>query len=1014
MLGNLLKNEASALAHSERELESGDLAGAGAGMSGSSAADGSGVGRLGRSSSNGNNNSNSNSGSYTNLRQLGSISPSLTSVRQLGSNSSSLTNVRQGLSGNSGSLTNVRQGLSGHSGSLTNVRQALRSTGDSTTLSIGAHPNVSATNLRTTSNRSASVFLRSLLGNQDEGNDNDDVTDVNTDSGGELTDSVSEIGSRTGSNSRVAAYPRMLDQIADNQRLELFGCKTMPYSMAMGGSPEEPAYSYRVLVAEETDQVACRNNFKVFLDHSYPEGADISKIRPNELKQYMFCSMFRAMNSKKYNKNEKFRAIPNSDDIILTRIIYISYPHNRIAINLCLPNFLLPVICEVWSFVQNWMDETERILTKTITEYRRSPTKAKLDFNHGHAQQLKKQIQTPQQVVQPQVGPPVNGATLQHTFAQIYGDEIERIVSILTNYLVPCFKSIYEIPRLFLFPPDDIRFVNTWFKCCVKWMEVKDGPKLSLLQTSLATVLVNYKDIMLNPGTGKHKETARIIVLSGNLPVANKLVFLIGGLLNKRIRRNLDLIDMSKKPKRGHVPAQTVTEPIAMKQNQAPKKQSVESSPSSMLSFSSVSSTSSTSSRFNPTRNGWEIPQRMSTSSASIAISPGSTATSGDVIQPSSFRSGESSMRYLSSSLTSQQNSYGSWFNSRPSITRMLSRSPSVSGSESSFARSAINVNKTASTLFRTPSTLSLQQANLRRNSASSNNYVPDPPALNDYEESAWFGTPESMGSVDMYRASTGRTLAPQTATDTITNTNTNVGFFGNGTTFISPLKDISIQRDCQRVDESALLDKAFDLICEPNAGMEQADKDLKSCAVTLSNTPSNMAPVAEIDFNIPTELQSSLKFNELLPRYTSYLPHLNRFFQIQANPYSSDSEAHILSTMRKNLHLEPNVSLVKTLVISLKTRDIYEMMVQQHSADDKDSQRMRKILSNGKMQLKSSSSSRKLTECINFINTSFDRVKEIYRLIDMHEADGHTPSGEYDIEILRIFNSIVKYMEDI
>ena len=851
---------------------------------------------------------------------------------------------------------------------------------------------------------SASVFLRSLLApnpypnaNPDtntntNADDGADATDVNTDSGGELTDSGDAVTRAPSNNPNALAisnYPRMLDQSADSQRLELFGCKTMPYSNSGSGGSPGP-YPYRLLVAEETDQVACRNNFKVYLDRTYPDpAADVSRIRPSELRQYIFCSMFRAMNAKKYSRNEKFRPIPNSDYIILTRILYINHPHSRLAINLCLPNFLLPVICEVWAFVQHWMDETERILARTVPEYKRSPAKprakAKSDYVHSPC---------------------------AASFAQVYSADVDRIVSILSNYLLPCFKAAYEVPRLFLFPHDDLRFVNSWFRGCFKWIQLKDGPKSGLLQAALATVLVNYRNIM-NQGAGE--ETARIIVLSGNLPVANKLVFLIAGLLNKRVRQSLKMID---------VPRVQSAQPITMdqKSSRQQRPQSIESSPCSVHSFSSVSSNSSTSSRYNHTRNGWEIPQRMSVaSSASVAMSPsGTTATSGDVIQASSFRSGESSMRYLSSSLSSQQNSYGSWFNSRPSITRMLSRSPSVSGGVSGGGVGSVNANKTASALFRTPSSLSLQQSSLRQSSSvTSSNFFPDPPALNDYEESAWFGTPESMGSVDMYRAATSRTLTPQmtngTATATSASPSDNANFYGDGVTaFVSPLKDIYIQRDCQRVDESAMLDRAFEIICEPEVSMDQTSKSLRNCRITLSHSPSNTAPVAEIDMKIPAEVRDTLKFNELLPRYTSYLPHLNRFFQIQANPYSSEAEAHILSTMRKNLHLEPNVSLVKTLVVSLQTRDIYEMMVKQHSADDKDSQRMRKIFNNGKVQLRSSSSSRKLTDCVAFINRSFDRVREIYRLIDMHEAEGHAPDGEYDVEILHTFDSIVRYMEDL
>ncbi|KAG0663660.1 Lst4p [Maudiozyma exigua] len=874
------------------------------------------------------------------------------------------------------------------------------------------------------SSQSASVFLRSLLRDSDSSKMRRNVAPLNTTDSilrRDSTRSNSNNSNRTNSNrneenntptiyeakiNNVNHYPKLLNQIADDSKLELFGCKMMPISknienepFDLNGNDENSSYPFRILIAEENEQLACRNNFKIFLDHSHPQHSNIAKIRPNELRQYMFCSLFRAMNSKKHEKNEKFRTIPNSEYMILTRIFYLNSPYDRIAITLCLPNFLIPIITEVWSYSQNWMDESQRILSRIILEYKRIPNgfKAKkqpvTDITESSAGIHNKHVQS-------------NLANLQNMFVKTYSVELERIISILENYLIPCFKSTFEIPRLFLFPPDDIRFVETWFRGCFKWIELKDGPKLNLLQTSLATILINYKRTMFLTDNSNSKENTRIIVLSGNVTVANKLIFLICGLLNKKIRRNLELISHPTNNQTILQTPERKTENIKMQSKPLSyNKNSVDSSPSSVSSFNSSSSSFSNSSRYNYTRNGWEIPQRVSSSSASIAMSP-ADSNHGVVIQPSSCKSGNNSIRYLSSSLSSQQNSYGSWFTSRPSITRMLSKSPSITGPESTLFRSNQKGSKLTPNFHKTSSSTSLHQMGVIRNNPIPFHASQESMSLLDYEESPWIGTPESMSSIDLYHAPTNRTLTPNINPEPEINPNIN--------STVSQLKNVNVQRDCQRIDESKMLDSAFDAICTPELDEILIDKHPANYKIHSANTLNNKAPVIDIDIYLGKDVEDKFRFNELLPRFTAYLPNLNRFYQIQANSCNKETNNHILNTMRKDLHLNPMISTVKTLVISLQAREVYEMMVKQHNIDDKGSQRMRKIFKNGTFMLRHSSSSKDVINCISFLNESFDRVRMIYQDIDSYPLeDQEEQRHRYTGEILQIFHSIISCGSD-
>lgn len=798
----------------------------------------------------------------------------------------------------------------------------------------------------------------------------------------------------------IKNYTRILDQLSDDAKTQLFGCKTMPFSNDININNKitnhsiYSTYSFRVLIAEESDQIACRNNFKVLLDRSYPKGSEIGKIRPNELRQYMFCSMLRAMNATKYSENEKFRAIPNSDYIILTRIFYLNTPYNRYALNLCLPNFLLPVITEDWTFIKNWLDVSQKIFTHIIDDYKRNPNKLKkahdiLDshFINGFCTNQKKMNH---------IKFYSNSSNLSNLLTHAYPAETERIISILKNYLLPSFKSSIEIPRVFLFPPQDIRFVETWFKSCFKWMELKDGSKLNLLQTALATVIINYKNMILHSGTTDSSENAKIFVLSGNATVANKLIFLICGLLNKKLSGSLEKIDKAT------ISPHNIDHQICVpsKPKVSMIKSSVESSPSSVSSFSSIHSSNSNSSRYISTRKGWEIPKRATTTFTSTYISPRESPLA-EVIQASSFKSGNS-LRYLSSSLTSQQSSYGSWLSHHPSIAKWMSRSPSVNGSDSSWVRASGNgLNGSTSVFQKTSSSTSLHQSSFERNGQNSY-YTPQPsPSIIEYENSPWFETPGSLHSLDLYRAPTNATLTSDTD---------HTGFFNDNLCFASPLSDLNVQRDCQRVDESSILNHAFDLICEPNLDSLLSNNNINDFDVNLSHTKTNSAPVMNIDMGLSDESLSNLKFNELLPRYSSYLPDLNRYYQIQAIPYTSESDSLILSTMKKDLHLDSNTTLVRSLIISLRTRDIYEMMVRQDEVNDKKCQRIRKIFSNGKVLLKHSSNSQEISRCIEFITNSLERARGIYHEMAIYPTDNSETQNDRNREILHIFHSIINY----
>ena len=116
-----------------------------------------------------------------------------------------------------------------------------------------------------------------------------------------------------------------------------------------------------------------------------------------------------------------------------------------------------------------------------------------------------------------------------------YPKEIEIMVQTLQKRVIPCLRSMSEIPRLFLYPETFKEFVHVWFKSIFNWIEIKDGPKLGFLPLLMAMVISDYRYTM------KELKTSKIVILSGNMVVANKLLFILSALLEPVSYTHLDV-----------------------------------------------------------------------------------------------------------------------------------------------------------------------------------------------------------------------------------------------------------------------------------------------------------------------------------------------------------------------------------------------------------------------------------------------------------------------------------------
>ncbi|CAI4044818.1 hypothetical protein N7582_003367 [Saccharomyces uvarum] len=757
--------------------------------------------------------------------------------------------------------------------------------------------------------------------------------------------------------------PPILDHISDDLKLKLFGSRDVPYSRPIdslqknGGlctdkitSINEGTYAFRILVIEEAGQMACRNNYRDIFDYTTSKISNsMDQIRPSELKEYIFGSPVRASD---LTQCDKIRTIPNSDLVLITRIFYYMHQYNRISVSVCIPKILLPVVAESWSCLSSWLTQTQRMLTVFLNNNR---------------------------TMQENTGNNSNNLIIRLSNIDIktyYPKEIEIMIRTLQKRLIPCLRSLSEIPRLFLYPDTFKDFVHVWFKSIFNWIEIKDGPKLGFLPLLMAMIISDYRETM------KELTTSKIVILSGNMVVANKLLFILSALLEPKYKGQItirqeglepDSSAASKNKSNDNFGSKSETELSTLTSTDNLSGRA-DSNPNHNSFSTNINNNNNSigSPNFHSLRKGWQIPNRRN-SNTSVSVS--SSESLAEVIQPSSFKSGSSSMHYLSSSISSQPGSYGSWFNKRPTLSQFFQPSPSLKHNES-WER----LQTTAGNLHRTSSSSSLQQATSRLSLTTPQ----QSPSISEYDEYPWMGTPGSPNVGDTSHA-------PQ---------------FIKNISYKFPLKNVDLKRDCQRISQEDILDEAFEKICQPSLN------DLGSSYEIFPGN-SSYADILTTDLDLGDELMN--KPLELLPRYTMYMTHFSNFFQLQACPAGQESESRITNSMKIDLL---RTDYTRSLLVSLRSRDIRDIALKREFTGSSNhnnpniydenftgkrnyvlKQKTKKIFSCGKIGRLSSS----LENCVNFVESSIKSAMILY-------DDNRINANLRDAEALRIFSSLVHY----
>ncbi|AAS52558.2 AEL127Cp [Eremothecium gossypii ATCC 10895] len=626
-----------------------------------------------------------------------------------------------------------------------------------------------------------------------------------------------------------ATPPPSSMHMPDELRTLLYGCRKVE-GEGRGGEGRGSG-TFRLVVAQELGQMMSRDNYQVVLDCGGTRaavGSGGAEMPLSELKEYIFGSPVRLSDRC---RSDKLKLSRGARVIVVTRIFYTGYAGNarRLAVCCCIPEQFLTVVTECWSQVSAWFDEVQDVLMPLLEAEPLLPKDLR-------------------------VSAPAQVDVLLHKFYR---------------HLILPLHGLLETHRLFLYPADSLDFVTAWFREVFNWLEVKDGHRLKFLPALLGKLRHDAAAELL------HNRSSRIVVMSGNVTVANKLIFILSAFLRPRYSGQVHYVDDGLAARN-----------VELKEAPADPKYS-----------STITS------------KGWEIPRKRSRSSV---LSKSSDETSfAHVFLPSSLRS-TNSLQYISSSLNSQYGSYGSWFkktiplghspriNESPDNTFMHHHTNSTSSLQQQQAGTCASGNNASSvTTSTTPNT---------------NRWSQGSPSISEYEEYPWLG----------------------------------YGTAPSGAPSKSRIQKVNMPRNSNRVHDKKLLHERFVSIC---GDVQEVD---------FHTSPATESYGAILEVPILEEL--SFPSQELLPRYSSYLPTLDPAFQVQACPITSNTERRLVDCMKQDLH---NAEYSRTLLISLRSREIKEITITKDPSTKTIVQRTKKIFLNGKP----GHVSQKLHEEIHFVD---------------------------------------------
>lgn len=673
-----------------------------------------------------------------------------------------------------------------------------------------------------------------------------------------MTDFMAFGGGSNGSagTSGEEAFQNEPCYMTDDFKTLLFGTRDR---MLFDRSASDRLHSggFRLILAQELGHLSSRNNYQVVLDHGSPSFHGTSHIPLNELKDYIFGSPIRTVDYSA--SSDKIKVVKNANIVLFTRIFYLDEKSTlRFAISCCISDDFLPVLTELWPRVSQYLDQCEHTLVNFMVK------------NSTHF--LPKDWKSRDCV------------------------EVGCVLQTFQRKVIPLLCGYADTPRLFLYPMNSIPYIKTWVKYVTNWIELKDGPRMRFLPVLLAKLRYDFASIL------KDQTNARVVVLTGNMNVANRLIFILTAFIGPHFQGTLH---KSATPQMFALSAANNSSHINYSSNINNNKKVTNFSKFSDSPFELKSSSSS----ITETSKGWEIPRTKRNPTLGVTSVSSDETGVQSFIQPSSLKSGASSVHYLSSSLNSTYGSYGSWF-------KKVAQSPSSS-------------QETTSILRHNGSSTSLHQQAILSNANVSQRATPQPsPTVTEYDEYPWIGgspitrdSPrfEKRTSISAIHGVTDRKALLQ-----------------------HEIYEVDMKRTLNRLIDEEDLNEAFaSLVLDPpKFSTAQPDEN------------KNHGEIVEVDAILPNKMLSQFDtpHKELLPRYTAYTPAYNQYFQLQACQITPESENKIIHSMKRDLSsIDQNSNSTSTLLISLRSREIKQITIIK-DVNNRFIQKTKRIFQNGKI----------------------------------------------------------------
>lgn len=685
--------------------------------------------------------------------------------------------------------------------------------------------------------------------------------------------------SMSGSSSNVHTPPTQVSLNTSNTECFNYSNEDSYSRTILYGTPNHlqsfnlEAQSFRLVIIQDKGELLMKNNYKTHYDSALdphfnrPIHNKLSnKHESSELVEIMFGNpIHHDLNRSDNFKIHVMSSLPDLKNSILVSMHFYFDKKHKFAIGIVIPiglNDISSVVLSNWVAVSNHLN-----LLKAI-------------FIENHLN-IKKCTNTSTQMA-----------------SSNYLD-----ISIFFKTFIKSIKYLSTVPRLLLGLIKFDSILQNWCFEVNNWIEVKDGAKLGFSGTKFLTTLLSIVYGLKNQLVSKkNDESVRVVIMASNPMVAQKLIFIISGLLPFNL--NFKVTDYEDDDKSLEDTVVESTDDlndlkIEIPQEKTPPTPSV-------------------------IKQGWEIP---TTPSRSVATPSIMTPCRSSIIQPATSMSTSNSMAYLSSSLSSSS-----------TFSTSLSRGFQLLQNWKNTGTSDDGNN----------------QNNTPSSSSSSVSYK-TPSPNNEPDDYPWYSNLNQISHPNYTlssSSSTGHHLSRTSSSYDLSCCLSNIP---------KSIKRLSIPK-LPHVERSTTT--LFKIGESQKTKSQLFNNTRKSCFSLLSSKSLNTrierdnvkgvsildVPFDDDEEGEDEEFDNDFRKGETYNDYKRYpLPQLcgyvNEFipdFKLQACPISQDLDSKLASAMKNDLD---NFKSSKTILVSLRAREIKEMTLVKKSYEYKST--MKKLYHN-------------------------------------------------------------------